>query len=275
MNDFYNNKCMKAKEVERSILTNFRKSIFRPFTKAITDYNLLEDGDVIAVCISGGKDSIVLAKCMQEIERHGRKKITCKYIVMDPGFSKNHLNQILDLTTDLGINVEVVNSNIFKAVENSGHKSPCYICAKMRRGFLYNAAQERGCNKIALGHHFNDVIETTLLSMFYNGVYNTMLPILDSENFEGMKLIRPLYLVKEKNIISFIKKHNIDCAPCNCPLKKENSKRNEVKKIIENLKKDNPLVDDNIFTSAENVQIDYIRGYFKDKKHYDYFDKSK
>lgn len=267
---------MDAKEIERSILTKFRKSIFRPFTKAITDYNLLEDNDVIGVCISGGKDSLVMAKCMQEIERHGKKKITCKYIVMDPGYSDNHLKEILKTTQSIGLKVEVVNSNIFSAVKNSGHKSPCYICAKMRRGCLYDAAQKLGCNKIALGHHFDDVIETTILSMFYSGIFNTMLPILDSENFKGMQLIRPMYLVQEKNIISFVKKHNIKCSSCDCPLKKEDSKRAKVKEIIKELKKDNDLVDFNIFKSAENVQIDYIRGIFKDKKHYkkdEFFDK--
>ena len=265
---------MNAKEIERSILTNFRKTIFRPFTRAITDYHLLEDGDVIAVCISGGKDSLVLAKCMQEIQRHGKKSITCKYIVMDPGYSEEYLNKVLEITKTIGIDVEVVKSQIFSAVKNSGHKSPCYICAKMRRGFLYNAAQERGCNKIALGHHFNDVIETTMLSMFYNGVYNTMMPILDSENFEGMQLIRPLYLVREKDIINFVKKNKIETIPCKCPIKQEDSKRAQVKRIIENLKEENELVDDNIFRSSENVQIDYIRGYFKDKKHYNFFDKT-
>lgn len=267
---------MKSKEIERSILTNYRKQIFRPFTKAVTDYNLLEDGDKIAVCISGGKDSLVLAKCMQEIERHGKKKIECIFMVMNPGYSDDNLQQILDSTKEIGIDVTVVDSQIFSAVKNSGHKSPCYICAKMRRGCLYNAAQELGCNKIALGHHFDDVIETTILSIFYNGIFNTMLPMLDSQNFKGMKLIRPLYLVREKDIINFVKKHNIKCSPCNCPLKKEDSKRAKVKEIINKLKEENDLVDYNIFKSSENVEIDYVRGFIRDKKHYnrdEFFDK--
>jgi len=275
--EFYDdNKIMDAKEIERSILTKFRKVIFRPFTKAITDYNLLEDGDVIGICISGGKDSLVMAKCMQEIERHGKKKIKCINIVMNPGYSEENLQEILKTTKAIGLEVEVVNSNIFSAVKNSGHKSPCYICAKMRRGCLYNAAQNLGCNKIALGHHFDDVIETTMLSILYNGIFNTMLPILDSQNFEGIQLIRPMYLVREQDIISFVKKNNINCVPCKCPLKKEDSKRARVKEIIKDLKKDNELVDYNIFKSSENVQIDYIRGFIKDKAHYtniDFFDK--
>ncbi|MBE6155754.1 MAG: tRNA 2-thiocytidine biosynthesis protein TtcA [Firmicutes bacterium] len=267
---------MKPKEIERSILTNFRKTIFRPFTKAVTDYNLLEDGDRICVCISGGKDSLVLAKCMQEIARHGKKKIECEYLIMNPGYDNNNLQQIINSTKEIGIEAKVVDSTIFSAVKNSGHKSPCYICAKMRRGFLYNAAQELGCNKIALGHHFDDVIETTMLSVLYNGIFNTMLPKLDSQNFPGMQLIRPLYLVREVDIISFVKKHNITCSSCNCPMKKEDSKRARVKEIIKELKQENNIVDFNIFKSAENVEIEYVRGFIKDKKHYnsaEFFDK--
>ncbi|MBQ6841402.1 MAG: tRNA 2-thiocytidine biosynthesis protein TtcA [Bacilli bacterium] len=269
---------MKAKEIERSILTNYRKQIFRPFTKAITDYNLLEDGDKIAVCVSGGKDSLVLAKCMQEIERHGKKKIECVFMAMNPGYSDDNLKQIVASTKEIGIDITVVNTDIFAAVKNSGHKSPCYICAKMRRGHLYSAAQELGCNKIALGHHFDDVIETTMLSMFYNGIFNTMLPMVDSENFPGMQLIRPLYLVREEAIINFVRRHDIKCTPCNCPLKQENSKRAKVKEIIKQLKEENELVDYNIFKATENVQIDYVRGIIKDKTKYnvnDFFDNNK
>lgn len=263
---------MKAKEIERSILTNYRKTIFRPFTKAITDYNLLEDGDKICVCISGGKDSLVMAKCLQEIAKHGKKQIECVYMVMNPGYSAKNLEQIINSTKDIGLEVTVINSQIFEAVKNSGHKSPCYICAKMRRGCLYNAAQELGCNKIALGHHFDDVIETTILSVFYNGIFNTMLPILNSQNFPGMKLIRPMYLVRENDIINFVNRHQIVCSTCNCPLKKEDSKRAKVKEIIKELKKENELVDFNIFKSSENVEIDYVRGFVKDKIHYDHDD---
>ena len=266
---------MKAKEIERSILTNYRKTIFRPVTKAVTDYNLLNDGDKVAVCISGGKDSLVMAKCMQELQRHGKKKIECVYLVMDPGYSEVNLNNILKSTKEIGLDVEIVKTDIFAAVKNSGHKSPCYICAKMRRGHLYSAAQNLGCNKIALGHHFDDVIETTILSMFYNGIFNTMLPILDSDNFPGMQLIRPMYLVRESDIINFVKRHNILCVPCNCMLKHENSKRAKVKEIIKNLKEENDLVDYNIFKASENVEVDYVRGIIKDKVKYntkDFFD---
>ena len=197
-------------------------------------------------------------------------------MVMNPGYNDENLKKIIESTKEIGIDVTVVDSQIFAAVKNANHKSPCYICAKMRRGFLYNAAQELGCNKIALGHHFDDVIETTFLSMLYNGIFNTMLPMLNSQNFPGMKLIRPMYLVREDDIINFVNRHEIKCIPCNCPLKQENSKRAKVKEIIKSLKQENDLVDYNIFKASENVEIDYVRGIIKDKKHYnhdEFFDK--
>ena len=245
---------MKAKEIERSILTNYRKSIFRPFTKAITDYNLLEDGDKIAVCISGGKDSLVMAKCMQEIERHGKKRIKCVFMVMNPGYNDENLKKIIESTKEIGIDVTVVDSQIFAAVKNANHKSPCYICAKMRRGFLYNAAQELGCNKIALGHHFDDVIETTFLSMLYNGIFNTMLPMLNSQNFPGMKLIRPLFYVKEQDIKAWVKYNELFFIDCACKVtKKDLGKRLEIKKLTEELVKMYKNADINIFNSMFNV----------------------
>ena len=261
---------MKKEEIERCLITSYRKDIYRPFTKAVMDYNLIEEGDHICVCISGGKDSFILAKCMQEIEKHGKYPIKCEYVVMNPGFGNNSMNGIKLVAEKLGIDIKIINSDIFEHVKKSGHKSPCYVCAKMRRGCLYNIAKELGCNKIALGHHFDDVIETTMMSLLYNGVFNTMLPKVNSENFDGMKLIRPLYLVREKSIINFAKKIDVEFSKCNCPLKDGYSKRSEVKKIIEELKKENEFVEYNIFKSSENVDLNNIRGFFKDKKHYNF-----
>ena len=269
---------MDVVDIERKLLTTYRKEIFRPFTKAVCDYNLVKDNDVIMVCISGGKDSFALAKCMQELERHGKAKIKCYYVAMDPGYSESDINEVKNNAIKLGIPLEVYNSKIFDSVKNSGHKSPCYICAKMRRGCLYDYAKQKGCNKIALGHHFDDVIETTMLSILYNGVFNTMVPKIDSENFDGMQLIRPLYLVKEKDIENYIRRCEIIPTKCSCPLKNHDSKRLEVKKLIKTLKENNKFVDYNIFRASENVELDHIRGVIKDKKHInfnDYFDNLK
>lgn len=252
---------MDVKEIERSILTKYRKDIYRPFTKAIFDYQLLEDGDKVCVCISGGKDSFLLAKCMQEFEKHGKVKIHCLFLVMDPGFNELHLKQIQDNADKLGIPIHIVKSKIFDAVNNDWHNTPCYVCAKMRRGFLYDNAQKLGCNKIALGHHFNDVIETTILSVLYNGVFNTMLPKVKSKNFKGMQLIRPLYLVHEENILHAVNYWGITFNKCSCPLKKESSKRKEIKDLINIMKDHNKNVEYNIFRSSENVEINSIRGY--------------
>lgn len=252
---------MNVKEIERSILTKYRKDIYRPFTKAIFDYQLLEDGDKVCVCISGGKDSFLLAKCMQEFENHGKVKIQCLFLVMDPGFSELHLKQIQDNADKLRIPIVIVKSKIFDAVNNDWHNTPCYVCAKMRRGFLYDNAQKLGCNKIALGHHFNDVIETTMLSVLYNGVFNTMLPKVKSKNFEGMQLIRPLYLVHEENILHAVNYWGISFNECSCPLKKDTSKRKEIKDLIKTMKSQNSNVEYNIFRSSENVEINSIRGY--------------
>lgn len=264
---------MDFKEVERSILTGYRKSLYRPFTKAIDDYKLLKDNDKVCVCISGGKDSFLLAKLMQEYEKHGKVSIKCEYLCMDPGYSKENLNIIKSNAKSLGIKLKVVKSNIFECVKKDGRKSPCYVCAKMRRGFLYDNAKKLGCNKIALGHHFDDAIETTMLSMLYNGRFNTMLPKLKSEHFEGMELIRPLYLIREKDIQNFMNRWNIKYSSCSCPLKSDDSKRLEVKSIINKLKETNEFVDYNIFKSSENVEIDNIRGIYKDGEKHSYLEK--
>ena len=268
----------KYKEIERSIITKYRKDIWSRFIKAVKDYQLINEGDSIMVCISGGKDSFLLAKCIQELQRHGKYKFDAHYVVMDPGYKEKNRNLIEENAKKLNIPIEIFSSDIFEIVEKVD-KSPCYLCARMRRGFLYNRAQELGCNKIALGHHFDDVIETTLLSMFYGSEIKTMMPKLHSENFEGLELIRPLVLVKEETIISW-KKHNeltfLNCA-CKfteeCVLDKDGtSKRKEMKELIKNLRKTNPRIDQNIFTALENVNMNCILGWRKDGKEYSFLD---
>ena len=205
----------KYKEIERSIITTYRKEIWSKFVKAVSDYKLIEENDNVMVCISGGKDSFLLAKCIQELQRHGNVKFNAHYVVMDPGYNEYNRNFILDNAKILNIPLEMFESDIFDVVANVDSKSPCYLCARMRRGYLYNHAKELGCNKIALGHHFDDVIETTLLSMFYGAEIKTMMPKLHSDNYDGIDLIRPLYLIKEASIIAW-KNYNeltfINCA---------------------------------------------------------------
>lgn len=255
----------KQKEIERSIIKTYRKEIWTKFTKAVTDFQLIKENDKIMVCISGGKDSFLLAKCIQEIKKHGKISFEDKYVVMDPGYSEDHLKKIKENAKILGIELEIFKTDIFEVANMLNEKSPCYLCARMRRGHLYNKAKELGCNKIALGHHFNDVIETTLLSMFYGAEFKTMLPKIKSDNFENVELIRPLYYVKENSIISWTKYNNLDFINCACrftekiALGHENeSKRKEVKEIIRKLKEINPNIDDNIFKSAANVNLDAI-----------------
>ena len=192
-------------KIERSIITKYRKDIWSKFTRAVTDYELISENDNIMVCISGGKDSFLLAKCLQELQKHGKVKFNLRYVVMDPGYNEYNRQFIIDNAKTLNVPIEIFNTDIFDVVSTVDSKSPCYLCARMRRGYLYNKAQELGCNKIALGHHFDDVIETSLLSMFYASEIKTMLPKLHSDNFKGIELIRPLYLVKEDAIISWRK----------------------------------------------------------------------
>lgn len=258
----------RLEEIERSIIKTYRKEIWIRFTKAIRDYKLIEENDKIMVCISGGKDSFLLAKCIQEILRHGKIHFEAKYVVMNPGYNENHLNQIIDNAKILGIPIEIFDSNIFEVAEMLNSESPCYMCARMRRGHLYNKAQELECNKIALGHHFDDVIETTLLSMFYGCEIKTMLPKLHSDNFEGIDLIRPLYYVKENNVINWAEFNNLKFLNCACKFTEKsqhenNSKRKEIKNIIKELKKLNPEIDDNIFRSMSNINMETILGYRK------------
>jgi tRNA 2-thiocytidine biosynthesis protein TtcA len=260
---------MKSKkDVERSIIKNYRKKIWSKFIKAIKEYKLISEGDKIAVCLSGGKDSLLLAKCLEELKRHGQFKFDLEYILMDPGYNKDNLELIKSNCIELGIKLNIFGSKIFDVINKDDVESPCYVCARMRRGFLYNKAKELGCNKIALGHHFNDVIETILLNVLFAGQYKTMMPKLKSDHYDGMELIRPLYYVKESNIISWQKYNEINCLNCGCKIasKEVGSARNEIKKLIEDFKKINPEVDFSILRSSENVNVDQVISYQKDKK---------
>jgi len=257
----------KYKEIERSIIKKYRKDIWSKFVKAVQDYELIKENDNIMVCISGGKDSFLLAKCMQELQRHGKFHFDCHYVVMDPGYNDYNRDFILDNAKTLNVPIEMFKSDIFDVVATIDSKSPCYLCARMRRGYLYSKAKELGCNKIALGHHFDDVIETTLLSMFYGAEIKTMMPKLHSDNFEGLELIRPLYLVKEDDIISWKKANELTFINCACRftegcslINDGTSKRKEMKELIKNLRKINKEVDHNIFKSLDNVNLNCVLG---------------
>lgn len=253
-----------ANNIEHTIITKFRKKIWRPFSKAIKDYQLISENDKVAVCISGGKDSFILAKLMQELQKHGDKKFDLVFMVMDPGYEEEHLQKIKDNANLLNVPIKIFKSDIFAVSTKLNKDHPCYMCARMRRGFLYNKAQELGCNKIALGHHFDDVIETIMLSILYGGEYKSMAPKIKSTNFENMELIRPLYLIHEENIIALKNYHHLEFINCACSFTKnktKDSKRAEIKNLIAQLKKVNPNVEANIFKSSENVNINTILGY--------------
>lgn len=265
----------KYKEIEKSIIVRFRKEIWREFTKAVRDYQLINEGDKVAVCISGGKDSFLLAKCIEELQKHGKVNFDAKYIVMDPGYNKENRKLIEENAKMLNININIFESDIFNSVYSLDEGSPCYLCARMRRGCLYSYAKSLGCNKIALGHHFDDVVETTLLSIIYGGEIKGMMPKLHSDNFEGMELIRPLYLVREKDIKSWVKYNDLKFLNCACrfteknnDINNENSKRLEIKKLINSLEEKSKFVAYNIFRATENVNLDMMRAYkTKGKKH--------
>ena len=266
----------RINEAERSIVKTYRKELWAPFVRGISDYNMIQPNDCIACCISGGKDSMLMAKLFQELKRHGKIPFEVKYLVMNPGYNEANLKKIIDNANKLDIPIQVIDTNIFEYVSTLD-KSPCYICARMRRGNLYRIAKENGCNKIALGHHFDDVIETIMLSMLYAGQYQTMMPKLHSENFEGMELIRPMYLLREQDIYRWCNHNNLDFIRCACKFTEEDetehfSKRKEMKNLIQELKKVNPYVEKNIFKSAQNVNITQIISYFNDDKHYHFLD---
>ena len=256
----------RYKEIERSIIKKYRKEIWAKFVKAVKDYKLINENDKVMVCISGGKDSFLLAKCVQELQKHGGVPFEVCYVCMNPGYNADNWKIIQENAKLLGIPLTVFESNIFDTVKDI-EKSPCYLCARMRRGYLYSKAKELGCNKIALGHHFNDVIETTLLSMFYGSEVKTMMPKLHSDNFPGIELIRPLYMVEEASIISWKNSNNLTFINCACKFTERNyntndgtSKRKEIKELIKELKKNNPSIDRNIFTSMNNVNLNCILG---------------
>ena len=262
----------RAKDVERSIIKKFRKEIWRRFTRAINEYELIKDGDRIAVCISGGKDSMLMAKLFQELLRHGKKNFEAVFLVMNPGYNEINYETIRNNAKLLEVPITVFESEIFDIVAGE-EESPCYLCARMRRGYLYSKAKELGCNKIALGHHYDDVIETILMGMLYGGQMQTMMPKLHSTNFEGMELIRPLYLVREADIIhwaSYNDLHFIQCACrftencASCGGTEKGSKRAEIKELIRQLAAKDPVVEYNIFRSVENVNLRTVIAYKMD-----------
>ena len=256
----------KYQEIERSIIKKYRKEIWSKFVKAIGEYELIKDNDKIMVCISGGKDSFLLAKCFQELVRHGKQNFTAEYVVMDPGYNKINREMIESNAKILNIPIKIFESDVFDVANTIAGENPCYMCARMRRGYLYSKAKELGCNKIALGHHFNDVIETTLLSMFYGSEIKTMMPKLHSDNFPGLELIRPMYLVKEEDIISWKNSNDLTFLNCACKFTEEastqedKSKRKEIKHLIKELKKINPNIDNNIFKALDNVNLNCVIG---------------
>lgn len=259
-------------KVEQSLRKKFKTDIFGKFIKAIKQYELIKDGDCVAVCISGGKDSMLMAKCFQELKRHSNVDFDVKYLVMDPGYAPENRRIIEENARRLNVPITVFETDIFESVYNVD-KSPCYLCARMRRGYLYNFAKQLGCNKIALGHHYDDVIETILMGMLHGAQIQTMMPKLHSTNFEGMELIRPLYLVREGDIKAwrdYNELHFIQCAckftdTCtSCNNGKNHSKRQETKELIRELKKSNPDVEKCIFRSVENVHLETVIAYKKD-----------
>ncbi|MGL4346179.1 MAG: tRNA 2-thiocytidine biosynthesis TtcA family protein [Cellulosilyticaceae bacterium] len=269
----------KYKEIERSLIKKYRKEIWTKFVRGINDYELIQDGDKIAVCISGGKDSMILAKCMQELHRHGKRNFELEFLVMDPGYNEFNRQMIIDNAALLNIPIKIFDTQIFDIVADI-EDSPCYLCARMRRGYLYKHAQELGCNKIALGHHFDDAIETTLMSMLYSGEIKTMMPKLHSANYEGMELIRPLYLVKEADIIAWSRSNDLRFIQCACRFTENcmlgdnggGSKRQEMKSLVKKFRQTNPHIDMNIFRSVHNVNLNTVIGYRNDHTTHNFLD---
>ena len=258
-----------SRDVEQSIRKKFRKKIWRMFAKAINTYDLVKEGDKIAVCISGGKDSMLMAKLFQELKLHNKFEFEVKFLVMDPGYSPENRKVIEENARKLNIPITIYESDIFESVYNV-EKSPCYLCARMRRGYLYKFAKDMVCNKIALGHHYDDVIETILMGMLYSGQVQTMMPKLHSTNYEGMELIRPLYLIREQDIKSWCRYNDLHFIQCACKFtdtcttcnnEENRSKRVEIKELIKTLKQVNPYVEGNIFKSVENVSLEAIVAY--------------
>ncbi len=262
----------QLKDINKSIIKTYRKTIWKKAIKAIDQYQMIKEGDNIAVCISGGKDSFLLALTLREINRHHKIKFGLKYIVMDPGYDKAAIDLIKKNASYFDLDINIFETNIFNDIKNE--KNPCYVCARKRRGNLYNKANELGCNKIALGHHFDDVIETIMLNIFYAGSYGSMLPKLKSDNYPNMELIRPLYLVKEYDIEKWVKFNNLTFINCACDVenKKIDSKRTEIKQLISNLRKTYKDIDKNIFKSSDNINLSTVLGYHKNNKKHSFLD---
>lgn len=264
-------------EIERSIIKQYRSKLWAKFVAALKEYELLKENDKVCVCISGGKDSMILAKLFQELKKHSDFEFDVKYLVMNPGYNEVNLNKIKENLTRLNIPATIVETDVFE-VASMQTKNSCFLCAKMRRGALYRIAKDMGCNKIALGHHYDDVIQTTLMNVLNAGTFQTMMPKLHSENFEGMELIRPMYLIREKDIINWCKYNELEFIRCACKftenleINEDASKRHLTKKLIQDLLEYNPNVEKNIFKSTTNVNINKIIGYKKDGIVYSFLD---
>lgn len=271
----------KYQQIERSIITTYRKEIWSPFVLAVKKYHLIEKGDKIAVCISGGKDSMLLAKLMQELQRHSEIPFELVFLVMNPGYNEANVKRILDNAELLHVPVTVFESDVFAVSETVNAESPCYMCARMRRGHLYAKAKELGCNKIALGHHKSDVIETTVMGMLYGGQIQGMLPRIKSTNFEGMELIRPMYCILEEDILRWKTYNGLEFIACACKFTQKTtgteedgfSARRRVKEWIARLKEENPNVENNIFQSIHNVQLDTLVEYKQNGKKHSFLEK--
>lgn len=261
-------------DIERSLIKKYRRSLWSKFIKAIKDFQLIQDGDKIAVAVSGGKDSTVMAKLFQELHRHGQRNFEPVFIAMDPGYHPSVRELLISNCQALNIPITLFDSDIFAVTDKIAADYPCYMCAKMRRGALYAKARELGCNKLALGHHFNDVIETTLLNLFYAGTVKTMLPKLKSAHFEGLELIRPLYYIEEKDIERFTQQHGIWPLNCACMVAAEKiaGKRYEMKALVEEMKKTNPDVDKRILAATQNVNLDCLLGWQRNGEKHSYLD---
>ena len=270
---------LMLQDIERSIIKKYRKQLWCRFTRAVRDYQLINEGDRIAVCISGGKDSMLLAKLMQEIQKHGKARFETVFLCMDPGYNKENRELILQNAKTLGIPLTLFESDIFASVEHI-ENNPCYLCARMRRGYLYNNAKQLGCNKIALGHHYDDVIETILMGILYAGKTETMMPKLHSQNFEGMELIRPMYLIREEDVKAWASSHDLHFLQCacrvtrNCSTQEGNSgsKRAFVKQLIRELSQDEAYVEQNIFNCVRDINLRTVIGYHRDGKYYNFLD---
>lgn len=270
----------RYEEIERSIITKYRKPLWKKFINGVNDYKLIQEGDKIAVCISGGKDSMILAKLMQEVQKHGKMHFDLEFLVMDPGYNEINRLTIVNNAKLLNIPITIFDTQIFDIVA-SVDQSPCYLCARMRRGYLYKEAQALGCNKIALGHHFDDVIETILMGMLYGGQIQTMMPKLHSTNHPGMQLIRPMYLVKEADILAWKHYNDLQFIQCACRFTENctlcnngggGSKRQEMKTLIKKFRQTNPSIDSNIFRSVHDINLKTIIGYHDEETEYNFLD---